>query len=76
MSKAAFVHFHQNDIKLDLTLGDTGKRKRYYRVSAMLRWCARHGYTPYLEDCDGLVVGSRSNNNINSTNNKKEGGAQ
>lgn len=75
MSRAAYVHFHQDDIKLDLTLGDTGKRKRYFKVSAMLRWCARHGYTPYLEDCDGLVVGN-GNNNINSTNNKKEGGEQ
>lgn len=75
MSKAAYVHFHQNDIRLDLTLGDTGKRKRYSKVSAMLRWCARHGYTPYLEDCDGLVAGNGDDNN-NSINIKREGGKQ
>jgi hypothetical protein len=65
MSKAAFVHFHQNDILMTVTLGDTGKRKRYFTVSSMLNWCARHGYTPYLEDCDGLVVGGGKDNNNN-----------
>ena len=56
--KAAYVHFAQNDISMTVTLGDTGKRKRYFKVSSMLNWCARHGYTPYLEDCAGLVIGS------------------
>ena len=48
--KTAFVRFHDNSVRLTLTLSDTGRKKRYFKISSMLNWCARHGYTPYLED--------------------------
>ncbi len=52
--KSAFVRFHDNSLRLTLTLSDTGKRKRYFKVSSMLNWCARNGYTPYFADPEGL----------------------
>lgn len=50
--KTAFVRFHDNSIRLTVTLSDTGKKMRYYKVSSMLNWCARNGYIPYLEEPD------------------------
>lgn len=48
--KTAFVRFHDNSVRLTVTLSDTGKKKRYYKVSSMLNWCSRNGYVPYLEE--------------------------
>ena len=49
--KTALVRFHEDSLRLTVTLTDTGKKLRWYKVSAMLNWCARNGYAPYVDDC-------------------------